>query len=437
MIDKTPIIAIPPKAFGDKHFATEFNKFRMFLLKLADEVNNRAQGYNDSLRISDAEPTAPGLYKLLEFGTYINLTPAVDENGNPTTITAEDGKINEAYYDGTKWINSKISLPQYEEVNFLINNGEIRQNDFVQTGFIYHGTTFQDGSIQGDGSNKTTAFIPVSKGDNVKAKIAINSGGYAIGFYSQPNTINFVTGVIGEDSSKLVDYEFTCPYDGYVLVCTSVFGYPNAFTESYYAVNEPGFENIYITPWDLDRKEIKTFNYFAGHDQKPKSFNYQNASKKGLVITKSSSGFDNGAVESPYIIWDTNINKYVMVYTAYTSDHVGSIGWAISDDLLSWTKKGQLIQPSGIEANGDKYGMTGPCLTLYNGKYYLYYLGLNGSGYEGEPINLCLATSDSLETPNWNYEGIKIPIQSAAEWANEAIYHANIVKADNKWYIFF
>lgn len=112
MIDKAPILAIPPKAFGDKHFAAEFNKFRMFLLSLADEVNKRALGYTGSLRLSDAMPTQPGLYKLLEFGTYTNLTPAVDDAGNPSAITAIDTKINEAYYDGVKWVNSKLSLPQ-------------------------------------------------------------------------------------------------------------------------------------------------------------------------------------------------------------------------------------------------------------------------------------------------------------------------------------
>lgn len=111
MIDKAPILAIPPKAFGDKHFAAEFNKFRMFLLSLADEVNKRALGYTGSLRIADPMPTIPGLYKLMEFGTYANLIPAVDASGNNSSITAVDGKINEAYYDGTKWVNSKITVP--------------------------------------------------------------------------------------------------------------------------------------------------------------------------------------------------------------------------------------------------------------------------------------------------------------------------------------
>lgn len=334
----------------------------------------------------------------------------------------------------SKWVEV---VGDSKSINMLFNNGEFQKSDFVQKGFIYHGTDFPDGSIQGDWDNKTTNFISVKAGEKIHAKIAISNGGYAIGFYSQQNVNNFVAGVLGLDGSSLVDYEFACPSDGYILVCTSNYAYPNAFEESYYAINKSDYKPIYATPEDLANKEIKTFNFFAGHDQKPKSFNHQNATKIGQVITKSASGFDNGDVESPYIIWDCKLNKYVMVYTAYTAEHVGSIGWATSDDLVTWTKKGQLIQPSGIEANGDKYGMTGPCLTLYEGKYYLYYLGLNGAGYEGEPINLCLAVADSLEVPNWEYKGIKIPIQNGVEWANQAIYHANIVKADNKWYMFF
>lgn len=114
MIDKTPILAIPPKAFGDKHFAAEFNKFRMFMLSLADESNTRTLGYKGYLKISDPKPTEAGLYRLIEIGTYSNLTPAVDNNGNPTTIVSLNGKLNEAYYDGTKFVKSQVDLPVSE-----------------------------------------------------------------------------------------------------------------------------------------------------------------------------------------------------------------------------------------------------------------------------------------------------------------------------------
>lgn len=157
-----------------------------------------------------------------------------------------------------------------------------------------------------------------------------------------------------------------------------------------------------------------------------------------LKVSSDSTAFDAQDLESPYIIYDEKLKKYVMVYTGYAKNHAkSSIGWAVSDDLIAWTKQGELISASGIHSNGDQYGMTGPALYYYDGLYYLYYLGLNGAGYEGEPINMCLATSPSLTSPNWTYHGVKIPIQYDKDWANEAIYHANIFTYNGKWWIFF
>lgn len=168
-------------------------------------------------------------------------------------------------------------------------------------------------------------------------------------------------------------------------------------------------------------------------------FGVEKGDLKGLVLKPSvtQTDFDSLEVESPYIIYDEKLKKYVMVYTAYGQGHSSGIGWATSDDLLVWTKQGKLFSPSGIELNGDRYGTTGPCIYYYKGLYYLYYLGLNGQGYEGEPINMCLATTPSLTNPDWTYHGIKIPIQSQINWANEAIYHPNLFTFNNKWYMFF
>lgn len=72
------------------------------------------EGYAGFLKISDTQPVNgwhKGLYKLIEFGSYTNLTPAVDQNGNSITIVAADKKINEAYFDGTKWQPSQTNLP--------------------------------------------------------------------------------------------------------------------------------------------------------------------------------------------------------------------------------------------------------------------------------------------------------------------------------------
>lgn len=169
---------------------------------------------------------------------------------------------------------------------------------------------------------------------------------------------------------------------------------------------------------------------------KPFDFDADKGTEVGLVLKPTGdNGFDSKMVESPSIIWDDAKNKYIMVFTAYDSNNVGSIGYAFSTDLKNWENQGQLFKNSGNAANGDKNGCTGPCLVKYNGIYYLFYLGLNGEGYEGWPINLCLATSTDLAT--WTYKGVVIAPSKDIPWISNTIYHPDIMKIGSYWYIFF
>lgn len=168
----------------------------------------------------------------------------------------------------------------------------------------------------------------------------------------------------------------------------------------------------------------------------PFNFNADKGTDVGLVLKPTGgTGFDSQMVESPSIIWDDAKNQYIMVYTAYNSNNVGSIGWATSSDLTNWDSQGQLFKNSGNPANGDKNGCTGPCLVKYDGIYYLFYLGLNGEGYEGSPINLCLAVSSDLQS--WTYKGILIAPTSDIPWISNTIFHPNPMRIGNHWFIFF
>ena len=140
-------------------------------------------------------------------------------------------------------------------------------------------------------------------------------------------------------------------------------------------------------------------------------------------------------VESPSIIWDDTSNQFIMVYTAYDSNDVGSIGYATSTDLKAWHSQGQLLKNSGDPKLGDKNGCTGPCLVKFDGIYYLFYLGLNAEGYEGGQINLCLATSVDLQS--WTYKGIVLSPDKNIPWISNTIYHPDIMRVGNYWYIFF
>ena len=109
---------------------------------IGTKIDTISAGYKDSLKIADPKPTAPGLYRLLEFGNYVNLTPAVDSSGNPTVISSVDGKLNEAYFNGSVWIKSSITLPgstakQVYDSNDNINPATMKTSaDWVLDNYI-------------------------------------------------------------------------------------------------------------------------------------------------------------------------------------------------------------------------------------------------------------------------------------------------------------
>lgn len=168
----------------------------------------------------------------------------------------------------------------------------------------------------------------------------------------------------------------------------------------------------------------------------PIKFTPDDSTDAGIVLKPTGgTGFDSQIVESPSIIWDDSRNQYIMVYTAYNSNNVGSIGWATSNDLKNWHSQGQLLKNSGDPKLGDKNGCTGPCLVKFDGIYYLFYLGLNAEGYEGGPINLCLAVSSDLQS--WTYKGIVLSPDKNIPWISNTIYHPDIMRVGSYWYIFF
>ena len=90
------------------------------LQKLESEL---VSGLRGELAISDAAPTAQGLYILSDVGTYTNL------GGIVTTA----GKVNYAYFDGTTWSLVSVDVLKFKNFeptsdvilapNISLNNG--------------------------------------------------------------------------------------------------------------------------------------------------------------------------------------------------------------------------------------------------------------------------------------------------------------------------
>ncbi len=171
--------------------------------------------------------------------------------------------------------------------------------------------------------------------------------------------------------------------------------------------------------------------------------------KYGIVLQRGSAGsWDAGMVESPVVWFDEQRRRYGMVYTGYAHVIPGKrgygavadphVGLAWSDDLLRWEKEfdNPIFGPSGAAGSPDAHGTSGPFLWYEGGTYYLFYFGTTERGYEKGRKSLNIATSSDLH--EWKrFAGNPIIAPAGDGWRREAIWHPNIVRADDTYYLFF
>lgn len=159
-----------------------------------------------------------------------------------------------------------------------------------------------------------------------------------------------------------------------------------------------------------------------------------------IISPDSTKSFMSSQVESPCVWFDDADLLYHMVFTGYssTTPTVGSICHATSLDLVNWNvDSSALLQGSGVSGSPDNSGCTGPYMMKSpNGTYYLFYIGLPVSGYEGGTLRICLATASSVNGP-WTRLGVMVDINTSVNWRNTCVYHVSITSRNGTYYMFF
>ncbi len=171
--------------------------------------------------------------------------------------------------------------------------------------------------------------------------------------------------------------------------------------------------------------------------------------KCGVILPLGKYGeWDDGMIESPAIWYDTNRGMYGMVYTGYGSTdsakrgyrHVSGprIGLAWSSDLMNWKKdpKSPILSGSGVPGSTDAAGVTGPFMWFERGTYHLFYFGVTGKGYEKGTKTMNIASGTDLYALR-RHEDNPIIAPAGSGWRRDAIWHPNIVKHADAYYLFF
>ncbi|MGE8535163.1 MAG: SGNH/GDSL hydrolase family protein [Chryseobacterium sp.] len=179
-IDKKPIQDMPNKAFGDKHFASEFNTVKKSLLDIIDGLNAVPSmiesDFKGVLSPTDPTPTEDGSYK-----------PSVssDDPGtnypNAGNLKAIKGFSTMFYKKGTVWTKSEEEMAKasqniaaFESLQFPAEAGtqSVYQDSIWQ---VKEGETAT--SAEDIPSYTSDIWIKVDKADGLLSKVSENSVG--------------------------------------------------------------------------------------------------------------------------------------------------------------------------------------------------------------------------------------------------------------------
>ena len=272
----------------------------------------------------------------------------------------------------------------------------------------------------------STDFI---KAEEIYVNIGIDLDRIFLAGYSDRNFESCV-GVLYPEGSTTVSGWFSIHGAKYYRV-----GYNNSLTNGTPVVKIKG-DNAVINA---------TKNYCISHDCTNivpyYSLDENFGTKIGKVLTPSQATgreYMSNMVESPTVWYDVSLNKYVMVHSCYGSSEIGTIGYAYSNDGVTWEEQGQLTIGDVTDVT-----KTGPVMVVEYGKYYLFYLSSTDSGYEAGSVRLRLVIGNSFnDFINGNISQpttILTPSNTENEeiwWANAKIYHPCFMKYNNMWYMF-
>lgn len=168
--------------------------------------------------------------------------------------------------------------------------------------------------------------------------------------------------------------------------------------------------------------------------------------KHGRLVLPPSfekGSFDSHATDCPFVF--EHDSRFYMTYVGWDGSGYRT-GLASSDDLVSWSKEGMIIDrgPKGSVTEHNvaltsilrRNELFDPaCLKKVGGRFVGTYHAYPGVGYEVGPAVIGLCYSDNLR--DWEVEAPILYPQPECPWEAGGLYKSWILEYDGRYYLFY
>lgn len=151
-----------------------------------------------------------------------------------------------------------------------------------------------------------------------------------------------------------------------------------------------------------------------------------------LSIHGSSGSWDRSVV-TPFVLFNSDLNRYEMWFTAWTGDFPnGGIGFAYSNDGLTWTKSPDPVLRTSF-TGWDSLFVGVPCVIKEGGSYKMWYTGSKAT--TRIPSHIGYATSpDGI---NWTKHAGNPVFSTGSGWESARVEYPSVIKVTGGYWMFY
>lgn len=336
------------------------------------------------------------------------------------------------YWNGSNYVDGGVyqavtindGSVTYFSLDDMIKNSIFKSKDYKNDVLTYK-LLMTDGTLTN--SNEETAVVTND--------IEVNEGDLLL--YSGAWYVNARAGVVGYKT------------DGTVMVLIGSTNYPDKHISTPVSLTIPsGVVRIKCASNNITQYPLTATLISDNVQKKMRIFKSssnllsigRNLTNRVTILSKNDN---ESKIESPNVFWDPILVRYGMVYTSYGKDSSNNVTYGVikylySYDLENWIDDDiTLLTPNSTSGLADSGSVTAPVMYIENDTYYLFYCGCTEAGYEQGVKTICIATGSSLTNLTRYSNNPIIKKKDGETWYNTDCYHANIVKLNDKYYLFF